>query len=196
MQVNSPSGQASDLEAAPTGSSAGGLEGSVVREALLRDMYALVSFLLRNSNVGAFDAIAELDLSFTQIKALCAMDLDETEPSLKGLAESMGVSLPAMSRAVDGLYVRGFVDRCEDREDRRIKRIALTESGRAVTATLSGVRMLAGERFLSSLGDEEAQALGRALELVIDARSEISDLRPDHDQITELLARQQQEVAL
>ena len=28
---------------------------------------------------------------------------------MKALAESLGVSLPAMSRAVDGLYERGFV---------------------------------------------------------------------------------------
>jgi DNA-binding MarR family transcriptional regulator len=30
---------------------------------------------------------------------------------VKALAESMGMSLPAMSRAVDGLYERGFVGR-------------------------------------------------------------------------------------
>ncbi len=157
---------------------------------MISDMYALVSFLMRNSNVGAFNAIAELDLSFTQIKALCAMDLDESEPSLKGLAESMGVSLPAMSRAVDGLYVRGFVDRCEDQVDRRIKRIRLTEPGRAVTNTLNGVRMLGAQRFLSSLTDEEARSLGCALEQIVGARQEIADLRPDHDQITGLLSTQ------
>lgn len=153
-------------------------------------MYALFSYMMRHSNVGAFNAIAELDLSFTQIKALCAMDLDESEPSLKDLAESMGVSLPAMSRAVDGLYVRGFVDRCEDRVDRRIKRIHLTDAGQAVTKTLNGVRMRGMDGFLSSLADDEARALGYALELILNPRAEIADLRPDHDQITELLSHQ------
>ena len=38
-------------------------------------MYALASYLMRSTNVGAFNAIAALELSFTQIKALCAMDV-------------------------------------------------------------------------------------------------------------------------
>ena len=49
--------------------------------------------------MGTFNTIAELDLSFTQIKALCALDADGEERSVKALAESLGVSLPAMSRA-------------------------------------------------------------------------------------------------
>ena len=64
---------------------------------------------MRTANVGTFNAIAELDLSFTQIKALCALDVDGEDRSVKALADSLGVSLPAMSRAVDGLYERGFV---------------------------------------------------------------------------------------
>jgi DNA-binding MarR family transcriptional regulator len=141
-------------------------------------MYALASYLMRTSNIGAFNTIAELDLSFTQIKALCIMDLDESSPSLKELAESMNVSLPAMSRAVDGLYIRGFVDRGEDPEDRRMKRIALTDSGRAVTRTLNEARLLAMREFLTSLDDEETQTLAHALELILQGRAEIAALRP------------------
>jgi DNA-binding MarR family transcriptional regulator len=163
-------------------------DGALLRETLIGDMYALVSFLMRRSNLGAFKAIAELDLSFTQIKALCAMDLDEAEPSLKGLAESLGVSLPAASRAIDGLYVRGFVDRYEDPSDRRIKRIRLTDPGRALTSSLNGARMLAMQSFLGSLTDEEARSLSRSLELILREREEIATLRPGHDQMTELLS--------
>ena len=76
------------------------------RTALTRDMFALASYLMRTANVGTFNAIAELDLSVTQLKALCALDAQEEEPSVKALAESMGVSLPTMSRAVDGLFER------------------------------------------------------------------------------------------
>ena len=53
------------------------------RLALTRDMYALASHLMRSSNFGAFNTIAELELSFTQIKALCAMDMDGEDPSVK-----------------------------------------------------------------------------------------------------------------
>src|SRR5271167_2569908 len=103
--------------------------------ALTRDMYALASYLMRISNMGALNTIAELDLSFTQIKALCALDMDSECRSVKALAESMRVSLPAMSRAIDGLHERGLVDRQEDPLDRRMKRVRLTEDGLVITSS-------------------------------------------------------------
>jgi DNA-binding MarR family transcriptional regulator len=162
------------------------VEHTTGRKTLIRDMYALASFLMRSSNVGTFNKVAELDLSFTQIKALCAMDLDESEPSLKELAESMKVSLPAMSRAVDGLYVRGLVDRCEDPEDRRMKRIRPTEAGLAVSGTLNAARLIGMQEFLTSLDDKPAQALEHALELILAARPEIAALRPAPAEVAEL----------
>ncbi len=146
--------------------------------ALTRDMYALASYLMRSSNVGAFNTIAELELSFTQIKALCAMDIDGEDRSVKALADSMKVSLPAMSRAIDGLVERGFVDRQEDRLDRRMKRLRLTDSGRAITSSLNEARLAAMQEFLTSLSDEEARALTQALGLILEGRGEILALRP------------------
>lgn len=158
-----------------------GTATEVDRLALSRDVYALASYLMRISNVGTFNTIAELELSFTQIKALCAMDVDSGHRSVKALAESMNVSLPAMSRAVDGLFERGFVDRQEDPLDRRMKRVRLTESGRAITSSLNEARLAAMQQFLLSLGDEEAQALTRALELIVEGRGEIAALRPQRN---------------
>jgi DNA-binding MarR family transcriptional regulator len=150
----------------------------VDRVALSRDLYALASHLMRSSNVGAFNMIAELELSFTQIKVLCAMDMDGEDRSVKALAESMKVSLPAMSRAIDGLYERGFVDRQEDQLDRRMKRVSLTESGRAITSSINEARLSTMQEFLTSLSDEEAQSLTDALALILEGRGEIADLRP------------------
>jgi len=141
-------------------------------------MYALVSYLMRISNLGTFNTIAELELSFTQLKALCAMDVDSADRSVKALAESMGVSLAGMSRAVDGLYERGFVEREEDPLDRRMKRVRLTEAGRSITSTLNDTRLAALQEFLLSLGDREAGALTRALSLILRGHEEIAELRP------------------
>jgi DNA-binding MarR family transcriptional regulator len=148
------------------------------RQALTRDMYALASYLMRTANVGTFNAIAELDLSFTQIKALCALEADGEERSVKALADSLGVSLPAMSRAVDGLFERGFVGREEDTEDRRMKRVRLTDAGRTVPRALNEARLSALAELLGSLGDEEATALEHALSLILERRSEIAAYRP------------------
>jgi DNA-binding MarR family transcriptional regulator len=150
----------------------------VSREGLTSDMYALAAYLLRTANVGTFDAIADLDLSFTQIKALCALEMDGRERSVKALAESMGVSVAAMSRAVDGLFERGFVGREEDPADRRMKRVRLTDAGRLVPRALSEARLSALSELIGELEEQEAQALGSALALILARREDIGAYRP------------------
>jgi DNA-binding MarR family transcriptional regulator len=150
----------------------------VEREELSRDMAALANFLMRTANMGTFNAIAELDLSFTQIKALCALEADGEERSVKALAESLGVSLPAMSRAVDGLFERGFVRREEDASDRRMKRVWLTDAGHSVPRALNEARLSALQELMSSLADEEALALQHALGLILERREDIAAYRP------------------
>lgn len=151
---------------------------SVNRETVISDMYALASFLMRASNLSAFNTIAELDLSLTQLKALCSMDVSDSDPSVKELAESLGVSMAAMSRAVDGLFERGFVDRYEDSADRRIKRVRPTETGHTVARTLNEARLQTMRGFLTSLSDEEFHALAHALNMILEHRTEIAALRP------------------
>jgi DNA-binding MarR family transcriptional regulator len=151
------------------------------RDSLTNDMYALARFLLRNANMGTFATIAELDLTFTQIKVLCALEMDGEERSVKALAESLGVSLPAMSRAIDGLFARGFVGREEDAADRRMKRVGLTEAGREVPQALNEARLSTLHGLMSSLADEEAQALEHALGLILERRGDIAAYRPTEE---------------
>ena len=148
------------------------------RAALTSDMYALASYLMRAANVGTFNAIADLDLSFTQLKALSALEGGCDERSVKALAEAMGVSLPTMSRAVDGLFERGLVLREEDPEDRRMKRVRLTDAGREVPRALNDARLSALQELISSLQEEQAGALEHALTLILAERADIAAYRP------------------
>lgn len=148
------------------------------RDSLTRDMYALAAYLMRSANLGTFNTIAGLDLSFTQIKALCALETEGQEHSVKGLADAMGVSLPAMSRAIDGLFERGLVEREEDPNDRRMKRVRLTASGQEVPEALNAARLSALHELMVSLQDDEAQALEQAVGLILERREEIAAYRP------------------
>src|ERR1700751_1672066 len=148
------------------------------REGLTRDMYALLSYLMREATIGTLNTVAELDISFTQMKALCALDADGEDRSVKALAESMRGSLPAMSRAVDGLFERGFVQREEDRVDRRMKRVRLPDAGRSVPRALNEARLSALAELMGSLDAQEAAALERALALILERREEIAAYRP------------------
>jgi DNA-binding MarR family transcriptional regulator len=141
-------------------------------------MAALAGYLMRTANVGTFNAIADLDLSFTQIKVLCALEVEQEQQSAKGLAESLGVSFTTISRAVDGLFERGMVHRQEDANDRRIKRLRLTDSGKAVPQALDAARLSALKEFVASLDEDEAQALEGALALILERRAEVAAYRP------------------
>lgn len=154
------------------------VETPVDRRALQRDLYALAAYLLRRANLGTFNLVAELDLSFTQIKALCTLEADGAERSVGELASALGTSLPAMSRAVDGLFERGLVEREEDAVDRRVKRVRLTAAGREVPAVLNEGRLSALAALIDEFSDEEAKALGAALEPIVEGRAEIAAQRP------------------
>ena len=147
-------------------------------------MFALASHMMRAANVGTFQAIADLDLSFTQIKALCALEADGRERSVGELAEELGVSLGAMSRAVDGLHERRLVRRAEDREDRRVKRVALTDAGHRVPEALNEARLSALSELIESLHEEEAQALSEALRMILERREDIAAKRPVQQEAT------------
>jgi DNA-binding MarR family transcriptional regulator len=140
-------------------------------------MYALAAYLMRSANHATFEVIGELELSFTQIKALCALEGDE-QRSVKALADSLGVSLAAMSRALDGLFERGLVSREEDPDDRRMKRVRLTEAGAEVPHALNEGRLSALHDLIDSLEDEQAAALSSALSLILERRPEIAAYRP------------------
>ena len=145
---------------------------------LASDLYALVVFLHKNCNSDLFEAVGALDLTLTQIKLLHHLEDAEHERTLKELAELVLVSLPAASRTVDDLVRRGFVERHEDVEDRRMKRVSLTDNGRSVIRRLNAARLNGLEKFTQTLTDAERRKLSAALSKLLE-RDEVSACRPE-----------------
>ena len=109
-----------------------------------------------------FRVLGEVGLSFTQMKALFVLAESE-EMTVKDISARLSMSLPAMSRSVDGLVQRGFVARRECESDRRSKQIALLPAGRDVIGRLTAARENALVAFASELTDAERTALYTAL---------------------------------
>jgi DNA-binding MarR family transcriptional regulator len=145
---------------------------------LAGDLYALVVFLHKNCNSDLFEAVGALELTLTQIKLLHHLEDAERELTLKELAELVLVSLPAASRTVDDLVRRGFVERHEDVEDRRMKRVHLTDDGRSVIRRLNAARLSGLEQFTKNLTEPERRALSAALSTLLE-RDEVAACRPD-----------------
>lgn len=70
------------------------------------------------------------DLSVPQFRALAFLERHEGA-SLSDVAGHMGLSLPSMSKLIDGLVTRGLVARQTSFNDRRCLTLALTASGRS-----------------------------------------------------------------
>ena len=85
-------------------------------------------------------------------------DSDEPLP-LNALSETLGLSGPAISRAVDGLVQRGEVKRTEDSRDRRSKLLTLSARGRRTIDHFVAIRLAGIKRFVEELTDEERAAL-------------------------------------
>jgi DNA-binding MarR family transcriptional regulator len=122
----------------------------------------------------AIRAIDESGLTFTQMKVLMTVaGPGEAPPGLKPVAEGLGLSLPAVSRAVDGLVKRGLVARTEDPSDRRQRLLTGTEEGERLAGRIMAARLEGLGRFAASLTDEERGHLDAALELLLE-RDEVA----------------------
>ena len=130
---------------------------------LAGELLDLWSHLMRGGSREMFAIVGELDLTLTQMKTLGMLDDCVDELSVKDLSERLGLSLPATSRTVDGLLRRGLVSRHEDQEDRRVKRVRLTDSGRQVVQRLTTARLQGLEEFATSLSDDQRAVLMAAL---------------------------------
>jgi DNA-binding MarR family transcriptional regulator len=64
---------------------------------------------------------------------------------------------------VDGLLRRGLLSRHEDTEDRRIKRVRLTEDGRTMVHRIDTARLQGLEAYAATLSDDQRAALTAAL---------------------------------
>lgn len=152
--------------------------GAVTTGELAGDLFAVIVYLHKHCNADLFEAVGTLELTLTQIKLLHHLDEAPAPLSLKHAADLVHVSLPAASRMVDDLVRRGFVDRYEDLEDRRMKRVQATDAARAVIRRLNTARLQGLQEFASGLTDTERARFTAALSTLLE-RPDIAACRPE-----------------
>jgi DNA-binding MarR family transcriptional regulator len=140
------------------------MQSSAVSAQQLAD--ELVSFLattMKTAQGEVFKVVEELDLSMTQLKMLHVLDGADRELTPSELAKFVGLSPAATGRAVDGLARQGVVSRREDEQDRRVKRLALTELGRESVERIAAARRVGLLQLAQLLDPEQRAALSVAL---------------------------------
>lgn len=120
----------------------------------------------------------EFDVSLGEWRSIALIAADPTL-TLNRLARRAGLDKAQMSRVVRGLVERGLVSRTAG--PGRSRQLALTEAGLTV---YRGLITAANERdsaFAEVLSDEEARALGRALDKLTDLALSLE--RRERDQL-------------
>jgi DNA-binding MarR family transcriptional regulator len=141
-------------------------EAAVSTDRLADGLTALMKHLLVTTGRDFFAKLEQSGISVTQAKALMFVIESEEPKSVKALSDLMGLSLPGVSRAIDGLVQRGELTRAEDPRDRRSKLVSVTARGRKTYERLLATRLAGVRRFVEDLTPEEQQALAHALDAV------------------------------
>ena len=116
------------------------------------------------------------DLSFAQISVL--MHLKHFDACrVSDLGARLGVSNAAVSQLADRLVKAGLVERAEDPHDRRVKRLRLTEQGRALIAQAIEARERWLESVLDRLSEQEQAQVAEALRLLTEAAQAADEQR-------------------
>jgi len=91
------------------------------------------------------------------------------------IADHLGFSDAASSQMVDRLVQRGFIERKEDPDDRRVKKLTLTEEGKDIVKKAMSSKMQWIEGLTLELTSTQQLTVAEALEILIDAAHRLQD---------------------
>jgi DNA-binding MarR family transcriptional regulator len=120
-------------------------------------------------------------LSLIHLQVLLALEMEGPLP-MRVLAERMDVSQASATGIVDRMEQRGLVERRREDEDRRVVRVALTESGQDTIGGFAAERRDRLVEVLEELTDEELSAFLIGLRGMRRGRERVHErLRAEHE---------------
>jgi DNA-binding MarR family transcriptional regulator len=105
------------------------------------------------------------DLSVPQFRTLTFVNRNP-ETSLSELADHLGLTLPSVSKLVDGLVNQKLITRRESTKDRRRMTLSLTKSGADILRIASQATQDHLKDVLGGLSSEELSTILRAMNLL------------------------------
>jgi DNA-binding MarR family transcriptional regulator len=102
------------------------------------------------------------DLSVPQFRTLAFIDR-QTDASLSDVAEHIGLTLPSMSKIVNGLVTRKLVTRQTSATDRRRMTLALTARGQTALQTSREATRACLAEDLAALSDRQRDTIAQAM---------------------------------
>lgn len=129
------------------------------------DLAAMLAPLLRDMAAAELPVLAAHDLTMWGYSVLCALDTAPVRTQA-ALAEAIGADKTRIIRTLDDLQDRGYIERQADPEDRRVRLLAITASGRAVKDAAQAEIQRGEERWLGALSAQERRTFLRVLDVL------------------------------
>jgi DNA-binding MarR family transcriptional regulator len=119
-----------------------------------------------------------LDLTVQQLRVL---NLVASEPGLSSqdLARQLAVSPPTASGLVDRLEEKGVLERRRDPDDRRLRRLYLTELGQEAVLEGDSLFERALVAVIKLMTPDDMRAMKRSSQTMLDVFSRLADKRSD-----------------
>lgn len=131
------------------------------------DLYeALTAFVMRLMSAAesqGLDAMAEVDLSFSQSRMLFLLAKTGQPMPIHAIAQGIGLSDAAAGRNVEQLLKLDLVERRESPTDRRVKLVTITPVGEKVTMSHIDAKRESIKAFTAALPPEQRDHLFGAL---------------------------------
>ena len=105
------------------------------------------------------------DISIPQFRTLRFIQRNP-DSSLSKLAEHLGLTLPSVSKLVDGLVKQKLINREESTHDRRRLTLVLTDSGEAIVNLARAGAQANIAKSLKYLSDAELEIIHQAMQLL------------------------------
>ena len=126
------------------------------------DLAAMLAPLVRALMAAEQPVLETHGLTMWGYVVLLALDRSSMRTQA-ALAEAIGADKTRIIRTLDELQERGHIERHPDPDDRRVRLLAITDSGRVVKAAAQADIQRGEERWLGELGAEERRVFLKVL---------------------------------
>lgn len=133
------------------------------REALLTELAQLRSDLEKSFVPEMVEPVLSLRLTMQQLKVLTILVTEPEGSTIRALAETMDVSLATMSGIVDRLELQEMITRALDPHDQRVRRVAVSSTGRRTIQRLLVARPELRHAPLKKLALDDLRALAQGV---------------------------------
>lgn len=142
------------------------------------DLYAVILRSHEGATEAMVHAIAASGVNLSKLKLLHILARPHrVAPTIHEAGLLIQQSTTQATRLASQLDEAGLVHRIDDENDKRVKRVKITQKGRELLEELDRARIRQLKRFLRSLSADERRALRRALDELV-KRPDVAALRP------------------